>query len=209
MRSVTQSTRCKQSPPAWHEDFMAMVPFIETHAKIAFRHLDAEARDEMVQEVVCNACRAYARLVELNKTQLAYASVLARFGVAQTKAGRRTGGKLNCHDVLSPYCQQKKNLIVERLDQFESDEESWAEALVEDRHAGPADTAATRIDFSTWLQILPRRLRKIATFLANGETTTAAAKRFRVSSGRISQIRKELHQGWSQFQGEGLPVSVT
>jgi hypothetical protein len=28
------------------------------------------------------------------------------------------------------------------------------------------------------LQILPRRLRKIATFLANGETTTAAAQRF-------------------------------
>ena len=67
------------------------------------------------------------------------------------------------------------------------EEEAWAEISVEDKHAGPAETAIVRIDFSTWLQLLPRRLRKIAMFLANGETTTAAAKRFGVSQGRISK----------------------
>ena len=75
-------------------------------------------------------------------------------------------------------------------------------------HAGPAETAIVRIDFSTWLQLLPRRLRKIATFLANGETTTAAAKRFRVSQGRISQIRKELFLAWHRFQGEEPTLAV-
>jgi hypothetical protein len=179
-----------------------MLPAIETHAKIAFRHLGAEAREEAIQETVCNACCAYARLVELNKTDLAYPSALARFGVAQVKDGRKVGGKLNCRDVSSDYCQQKKSLLVERLDRFDCEEDAWEEILVEDRHAGPAETAMTRIDFSTWLQLLPRRLRKIAMFLANGETTKTAARKFGVSPGRISQIRKELFLAWHRFQGE-------
>ena len=208
MIAPARPVRCKKSPPAWHAAFEAMAPIIERHAKIAFRNLDVEAREEAVQETICNACCAFARLVELNKVDVAYPSALARFGVAQTKAGRRTGGKLNCRDILSEYCQQKKKLVVERLDQFDVDEEGWAEILIEDQRAGPAEIAASRIDFSTWLHRLPRRLRKIATFLATNETTSAAAKRFRVSPGRISQIRKQLHQAWSQFQGEGLPASM-
>jgi hypothetical protein len=183
---------------------MEMVPAIETHAKIVFRHLNAEAREEAVQEVVCNACCAYARLVELRKTHVAYPSALARFGVAQTKDGRKVGGQRNCRDVLSEYCQQKKKILVERLDQFDSEAEAWEEILVEDRHAGPAETAITRIDFATWLQLMPRRLRRIATFLANGETTGTAAKKFRLSKGRISQIRKELLLAWHSFQGDGI-----
>ena len=108
MTTSAKSVRCRKSPPAWHDAFMEMVPAIETHAKIAFRHLDAEAREEAIQEVICNACCAYARLVELKKTDLAYPSALARFGVAQTKDGRKVGGQLNCRDVLSDYCQQKE-----------------------------------------------------------------------------------------------------
>jgi hypothetical protein len=208
MKTPTTSVHALKSLPAWHADFMAMMPAIETHAKVAFRHLDPEAREEMVQEVICNACRAYARLVELKKTDLAYAGVLARFGVAQARSGRRTGGKLNCRDVLSPYCQHRKNLVVERLDRYDAKEAAWAEALVEDRHAGPADTAATRIDFSAWLEILPCRLRKIAMFLANGETTSTTARRFRLSPARISQIRRELYDAWNRFQGDSLATSI-
>ena len=205
MIAPAKSTGCKQLPPDWHQNFMAMVPIIERHAKIVFRHLNAEAREEMVQEVVCNSCRAYARLVELNKTAVAFPGALARFGVAQAKTGRRTGGKLNCRDIMSPYCQRKKNVVVERLDHYDNDEKSWAEVLVEDKHCGPAETAIVRIDFSTWMQLLPRRLRKIATFLGNGETTTVASKRFRLSQGRISQIRRQLYEAWHQFQGD-LPA---
>ena len=187
---------------------MAMAPAIETHARISFRHLDAEAREEAIQETICNACCAYARLVELNKTDVAYPSALARFGVRQTREGRKVGGRLNCRDVLSDYCRQKKNLLIERLDEYDSEEEAWLEILLEDRNAGPAETATIRIDFSAWLQFLPRRLRRIAEFLANGETTTAAAQRFRISQGRVSQIRRESFLAWRRFQGEEPAVAV-
>jgi hypothetical protein len=208
MKASTKSARCKKNPPAWHAAFEAMIPIIETHATLMFRHLNRDAREEAVQETVCNACRAYARLAELGKTDVAYPSALARFGVSQTREGRKVGGKLNCRDISSDYCQKRKNLLLERLDHYDSEEEAWAEILVADKHVGPAETAIVRIDFATWLQLLPRRLRKIATFLANGETTTAAAKRFRVSQGRISQIRKELFLAWHRFQGDEPALAV-
>ena len=89
----------KPATPPWHETFLRMLPAIRQHARISFRHLGPEAREEAIQSVVCNACCAMARLAELGKLDLAYASVLARFGVAQVRDGRMTGGHLNCRDV--------------------------------------------------------------------------------------------------------------
>ena len=76
------------------------------------------------------------------------------------------------------------------------------EALVEDKRSNPADIAACRIDFADWLDRLSPRQRQVATVLASGETTTRTAKRFRVSLGRISQIRQDLRKSWQEFQGE-------
>jgi hypothetical protein len=195
IRIASQPT---STTPAWHATFVKMLPAIARYARIAFRHLRPEAREE----AICNACCAYARLVELNKTDLAYPTVLARYAVAQVRDGRKVGGRLNVRDVLSPYCQRCKNVFVERLDRFDEEDNAWAEVVVEDRHVGPAEVAATRMDFAAWLRVLPGRLRKIARVLATGETTTAAAKRFHVSAGRVSQIRMELKQAWERFQGE-------
>ena len=125
----------------------------------------------MIQEVICNCCSAFVRLLELGKADLAYPTVLARYGIAQVKAGRKVGGQLNCRDVLSEYCQQRKNIFIERLDSYDTKEDSWQEIVVEDKHAGPAEVAATRIDFAAWLKLMPHRLQKIVTFLATGEST--------------------------------------
>ena len=65
----------------------------------------------------------------------------------------------------------------------------------------PGHIARTRIDFSDWLASLKRRDRRVAEFLANGESTTAAAQRFKVSAGRISQLRRELAASWTRFIG--------
>ena len=66
----------------------------------------------------------------------------------------------------------------------------------------PAEVAGFWIDYEAWLASLNRRKRKLAELLATGETTRNAAKRFRVSDGRISQIRKELRLNWERFVGE-------
>ena len=74
--------------------------------------------------------------------------------------------------------------------------------VVEDRKTRPADVAACRVDFREWLATLPLRNRKIAEALAVGSTTTEVAERFRVSLGRVSQLRRELHALWCEFHGE-------
>ena len=188
--------------PAWHSTFLDMLPAIRRHAKIAFRHLDPEARDEAVQEVVCNACCAVARLAELGKLDLAYPTVLARYAVAQVNDGRKVGCKLNVRDVGSDYCRRRKDVTVERLDKFDADEGCWLEVLVEDQHAGPAETAAARIDVSAWMDSLPSRDRQIAEALGIGEQTRDVARRFGVSQGRISQKRREFKESWEAFQGD-------
>jgi hypothetical protein len=197
---------CASPAPAprrrWHRQFLALLPQIVTHAKIAFRHLKPELRAEMVQEVVCNAMQAFVRLVQLRKTDIAYAAPLAAYGEKQARDGRKVGGHLNCLDVSSSYCHRLKGVVLDRLDQFDQEENAWSEVLVEDKTAGPDEIARTRIDFSDWLSSLTHRDRRVAEFLANGETTRAAARKFKVSDGRISQLRKELAQSWHHFCGD-------
>jgi hypothetical protein len=188
--------------PRWHQPFLEMLPAIQRHARIAFRHLNAEARADAVQEVTANAMTAFVRLVELGKADLAYATPLATFGVRQFRAGRRVGTESNVNDVSSPYAQAIQGIRVGRLDHYDVEEDAWREILIEDRRAGPAQTAAARIDFGQWLNTLPTRGRQIAGVLATGQSTKQAARQFRLSPGRISQIRHELRDSWERFQGD-------
>ena len=59
----------------------------------------------------------------------------------------------------------------------------WREVLAEDRTAGPAETAAARIDWVDWLRSLSRHQRAIACTLAGGESTGVAAWKFCISAG--------------------------
>jgi len=194
----------KPAPPAWHAQFLAMLPVIVMHARFIFQHRDPEARDEAVQEVVANACQAYARLVERGRTGVTTPFVLAWYGIRQYREGRRVGTPLNIKDVSSPYCQQRRGLTVERLDRYDGEEGCWKEVLVEDRHSTPADLAASRIDFPAWLATLAKRDRRIALKLASGESTGRTARQFKLSKGRISQMRKQLKEAWDAFVGDAV-----
>jgi hypothetical protein len=178
------------------------LPQIVQHAKFAFRHLRGEARQEAIQETVANALVAFVALVRRGKMSIAYPTVLARYAVAQIKDGRRVGSSLNAKEVLSSYAQRLKGFRVDRLDHYDPEDQKWCEVLVEDRHAGPAEIACTRIDFAAWLDSLKRRDRRIAQFLSLGNRTSDAARKFKVSEGRVSQLRRELAESWRKFTGD-------
>ena len=186
-----------------HVPFVTLLPQIKLHAQVAFRGHQPEEREDLVQEVIANAYVAYDRLVKLDRQHHAYATPLAQYAIKQVRSGRRVGSKLHQRDVMSP---ANRRVVVEHLDQFDSDAGEWKEALVEDRHAGPAETAAARLDVGMWLKRLPRRNRRIAKVLANGESTAAAAKQFDISPARVSQLRQELRQSWRELQGELVAV---
>jgi len=179
-----------------------MLPQIVRHAKIAFRNVHGQDRQDYIQETVANALVAFVALVRRGRMSIAYPSVLAKYAVAQIRDGRRVGNKLNIREMLSMYAQKHKGFHVERIDHYEPQEQEWTQTVVEDRTAGPADIARTRIDFGDWLDSLKCRDRRVAKFLANGETTKATARKFRVSQGRVSQLRRELAEDWKKFTGE-------
>ena len=142
--------------PHWHKAFLAMLPQILTHAKCRLRPPQARGQGRSRSRGRCQrlpglrpTCRAQG------KTDIAYPIALARYGVKQTRDHRKVGGHLNIKDVLSRYCQVKKNVVVERLDQFDKNEEAWQDILISDGRCTPAGLAASRIDFDTWLKSLP------------------------------------------------------
>jgi len=187
--------------------FEDLLPAIHQQAQVAFRFSPREEREELIAEVVANAFCAFHRLVQRGKTELAYATPLAWYAIRQVREGRRVGTKMNKHDVTSRYCQQTKEITVDRLDQFDHEQDTWQEVLVEDRSATPADIAVTRIDFAVWLRRLSRQRRQIVKVLARGETTKVTAKHFGLTAGRISQMRREFQEAWWEFQGEAAECS--
>lgn len=192
------------SRPSSYDGFLKLLPTIQADVRFAFRQLTAEAHEEATQEAVSNAFVAYARLVDQGRSHVAAATPLARFAVAQVRAGRMVGTRFNVRDVSSVPCRKKKGVVMERLDHWDDRKECWQHALVEDKSCTPADLAASRIDIEEWLQQLPPRQRQIALKLAEGERTRDVAREFGLSQARISQLRSELHSAWEQFH-EGMP----
>ena len=201
-RAECKPRPCPTPDSAWQHRFLALLPSIRRHANLCFRTLSPELREELVQETIVRALLDYGRLVERGKEHVAYAAPLARYAVAQVRQGRRVGSRMNCCDVTSEYCRGQRGLSLESLDQREEATGGWQEIVVEDRHSGPDEIAATRLDFREWLSSLTKRNRRLAEKLATGESTVGAARSFGISSGRVSQLRRELHDAWRVFQGE-------
>lgn len=201
---ICTASQLQATAPEWQNQFLAMMPAIETHARLMFRRLDPEARDDAVEEVIANACVAFARMVGQDKTDRAFPSALARFAVAQFRDGRRVGNRQHIRDVLSPCAKKRRRQKVERLDRFDDTRGEWMEAVVEDRRTPILEQVAFRCDFPQWLKHLPARSRQVAQELAIGHSTGDVAKRFGLTPGRISQMRRELHQSWEEFH-QGLP----
>jgi len=142
-------------------------------------------------------------LARRGKLDQAFPSILAKFACKQTRDHRITGGHLDIKDVLRRYCQLNKGITVERLDHFDNEENAWTEAVVEDTRTAPVpDIVAFRVDFADCLKSLRRRDRRIAEVLSVGHTTSHVARKFKVSAGRISQLRRELAQSWRKFVGD-------
>lgn len=197
MVAVNQETEKSTSSA----EFLALLPRIRRYAQLAFRNLRGDARAEAVQETLARTWGAFVRLSKCGRQHRAFASVLARFAIAQYRDGRRTGSRCNRYDVLAP-CARNKSCVVERLDRFEPSQGGWTEALVEDTRTPVLDQVCFRIDFPSWLAMLSRRDRRLAKTLALGYTTNEVAQKFSISAARVSQLRRALDASWHNFQGD-------
>ena len=201
MVSLVQSNKVVATQSSQHARFLAMLPQIRRQALTAFRNQRYEVREELIQEVIANSYRAWVLLVRRGKESVVYPTPLAQFAIRQVRGGRRVGGRLNLHDILSTQARRHYGITIERIDLRDQHTGEWDELIFEDHQAGPAEVAASRIDFSAWLQLLSKRNRRIARSLALGESTNSVAEHFGLSAGRISQLRNWFLAHWEQYQG--------
>jgi hypothetical protein len=172
--------------------FLELLPAIQRYANFFLRDLPRAQREEGLNESVAYALCAFRRLAKLGKGDLAYASPLARFGVARFRAGRRIGSKLSSTDAFAANVQCQRVFATSQV----------FDLLADDSLTPVADQVAFRLDLAAWLRMLSGRDRRLAMYLAMGNTAGEAAGLFKISRARVSQVRKKLQRSWYAFQGE-------
>jgi hypothetical protein len=176
----------------WQNSFLEILPEIKRRLRMAFCRLSLEARDEAIEEAIVSCLFAYARLHEQGRTGSVTPSNLAWYAALQVKSGRPTVGSMNGTDPLSRYAQLENGIQVEQS--------KWIDLLVEDKRASVPDQVAAKMDVGDWFATLSRRMKQIARDLAFGFSTSEVAKKYGVTAGRISQLRRMLENSWAEFQ---------
>jgi hypothetical protein len=189
----------------WQQSFLEVLPAIQTHAKIQFRRLGAQRREEAIQETIATACVNYQLAAAQGKLNVVRPGSLADFAVKHVRAGRHVGGHQNrARDVMSPVCQRRHNVRVTRFCDHLSvgRADGWRQLVLADRKVPVPDLAAFRVDFGQWFQTRSRRDRSIISALIAGERPSVVADRFGITRGRVSQLRRRYEREWRDFQGE-------
>ena len=195
MAATTCARAAHPSSATWHAPFLAMLPAIQRQIRPALVRRPPWEQEEIMQAVIAYAAVAYARLAARGREQLAYPSPLARYGLKYYRSGRLVGSPTNARDACSKRCQRQRGCRVDSL-------QEWQETVLTDRRSTPAEIAALRMDFSAWFTTLSLRDQRLAKLLAVGESTGRVAQMLRITSGRVSQLRRELYASWVQFTGD-------
>jgi hypothetical protein len=194
--------------PLWQEQFLIhILPVVEDLARFQFRGLPGSEQEESTAEAVTSALISFVRLIRRGRDPRKFATRLAQIALLRVQAGRLAGTPDRSEDVLSRLARQQRGFIVRSLEAGESNEAAtgltcreWRNQVLEDRRSTPAEIAILRLDFTAWLGRMKYRRRQIALKLAAGYRTEEVARQFRLSPGRISQLRREFEASWEEFQ---------
>ena len=190
-----------QSP---HDDFLMLMPVVQRCAQLFFRSWPVVHREEAIAEAVAAALVSFISLKRRGKNPFQFPSVIAMRAVQHVQNDRHVGGRSNGRDVLSRRAKLRYGYDVEGI----STVGPWQEALIDNTQTPIPDQVCFRCDVPAWLHTLKRRDRKIAILLSQGYSTSEVARQFGLTSGRISQLRRELYASWQNFHGEPVMAAA-
>ena len=197
------SSHSVPQPQTWQAGFLAILPVVRTHARIQFRKLRPQRREEAIQEAIASACVSYQILAAQGRLHDAHPSTIATYAVRHVRDGRHVGGHQDgVRDALSPKASWRQGHQVMSLPPSGAGCDGWKQLVTACRKASIPDLAAFRIDFGRWLRTLGKRDRKIISALVSGERAYQVAGRFGITQGRVSQLRRRYERDWRIFQGE-------
>jgi hypothetical protein len=207
------SSRSSPSTPALHRGFLQLLPRIQLHGRIYFRHLKCyQQKQDVLAEMTALAWKWYVRLIQCGKDPAAFPSMLATFAARAVRSGRRLCGQEKAKDVLSSVAQRRQGFSVAGLPDFSTLNGNPLEEALQDNTRSPVpDQVQFRCDFPSWRKSHARRNRRLIDSMILGERTQILARAFRLSPARISQLRRHFHDDWSLYcadRGETAPVGL-
>ena len=199
---IAINNESQNNASAWQNAFVEMLPEIKRRLRIAFCRLAAEAREDAIAEGIAHCLLAYVRLHEQGRTQVATASSLAWYSSRRIRHGRPAVGRMNSKEPLSRCAKGGSG------NRFARQNGEWIDTLAEDKRASVPDQVAAKLDVRAWFATLTKRTKAIARDLAYGCSTSEVARKYGVTAGRISQVRRSLEESWAAFQQEAASQAV-
>jgi len=201
-----------------HSHFTSLLPRIELHGRIYFRHLRCQhQKDDAIQEMRALAWKWFLRLQECGKDPQDFIKSFTTLLARAVNSGRRLVGMEKCKDAMNHATQRRDGFSVEALphshrishDQLHSNNGQRRQDTVEERLRDNTvtpipDQVQFRLDWSAWIATLTGIERRLIGAMADGERTKDISQRFELSPGRISQLRREFHSDWTRFCGESV-----
>jgi hypothetical protein len=200
-----------------HAAFLAILPRIELHGRIYFRHVRCpHKKADAIQEMRALAWKWFLRLHERGRDPAGFVTTFVTLLARAVNSGRRLAGMARAKDVMNPATQRRHGFRVEPLpsstrtshDRLYASPvgqallDAFEERLRDNTITPIPDQAAFRIDFPAWLATLTGRERRLIRAMAENERTLDLSKRFELSTARISQLRREFHDDWRRFLGD-------
>jgi hypothetical protein len=207
----------RQRLEALQDQFLQMLPRIESHARFHFRGLACpHARAERIAECTALAWKSFLRLADRGRDARQFPAAFATLVARAVKCGRRLASQERSNNVLNAVAQRRRGFVVECLpnstrqshDELYSlvrgqqEIDAYEERLHNNCITPPPDAAAFRVDFPLFLRRLTQRDRDLAMFLSLGHAGKLAAARFRLTPGRVTQLRQQWRREWHIYQGD-------
>ena len=184
--------------------FLQIRDRIETHARIYFRNIKCWfEKADLIAETIALSWKWFRRLAQKGRDATEFASTLACYAARAVKYGRRITRQLKAKDVLSEVAQQRLGFYVGKIPDFSTlSENPLAEALIDNTRSPVPEQVQFRLDFPAWLRTRTQRDRRIIGDMMIGQRTLDLSKKYGISPGRVSQVRREFHDDWQRFCGE-------
>jgi hypothetical protein len=198
-----------------HTQYLELVPRIEQHANIFFRGIPcAHKRADKVAECLALGWKWFLSVQEKGKDISTFTMVFVYLVAKAVKSGRKLTGMEKAKDVMSQQAQARNSFTVESLpasNQRSHDnlygtsdgqrlQDIWEERLQDDLQTPIPDQVAFRLDWPRFIATLTQRDRELAEFLSLGHRAKQAADRFKLTPGRVTQLRQQWCREWQIFQ---------
>jgi DNA-directed RNA polymerase specialized sigma24 family protein len=191
--------------------FTEALPEILRYVGMAQRGVMCQAdRDDRRAVLLARAWQSFLALARRGEPILPVLRQIAWSAALSSLSGKSFAGGFSARDPMSPLCKFRHGITWKALDSLAAEYArrlqadgagerqacACLEALRDRKGANPADRAEVKIDFLHLLSSRPAKLRTLLLFLSEGYSTQEAARVFRLSPSRISQIRRAFMEAW-------------